>query len=95
MSRDLQMVQDQKTALSKFPSYHPKRTEYEEMLTSEFDEIMKHKKRYEAQAANFDSLHKWGQVRLVFLFFVLILLVIIRYFCFRALSSRCSGSRAI
>lgn len=62
VNRDLQMAQEQRAALAAFPAFHPKRGEYEAMLDNEIQEILKHKKRYEAQAANFSQLHTWGQV---------------------------------
>jgi hypothetical protein len=61
LNRDIQMVLDQKLALSSFPIFHPKRSEYEGMLENEHQEMIKFKKRYEAQAENFSQLHSWGQ----------------------------------
>jgi len=42
---DLEMQQKQRAVLSQFPSFHPKRKEYESQLDIELDNILKAKKK--------------------------------------------------
>eukprot|EP01127_Copromyxa_protea_P005294 TRINITY_DN15243_c0_g1_i1.p1 TRINITY_DN15243_c0_g1~~TRINITY_DN15243_c0_g1_i1.p1 ORF type:complete len:381 (-),score=143.80 TRINITY_DN15243_c0_g1_i1:30-1073(-) len=57
---NLEMAEKQLAALQKFPSFHPKRKEYEAGLTEEMEELKKVRAKYQKQADGFHDLHEWG-----------------------------------
>jgi len=57
----IEMANKQLTSLANFPSFHPKRQEYEKTVQEELAELNKVRTKYQKQADGFHDLHLWGQ----------------------------------
>eukprot|EP01126_Amoeba_proteus_P020261 TRINITY_DN2066_c0_g2_i2.p1 TRINITY_DN2066_c0_g2~~TRINITY_DN2066_c0_g2_i2.p1 ORF type:complete len:385 (-),score=75.60 TRINITY_DN2066_c0_g2_i2:55-1143(-) len=58
---NLEMANKQLKSLESFPSFHPKRKEYENTIYQEIEELTKVRTKYQKQADGFNDLHEWGK----------------------------------
>jgi len=61
MQLDQKMIQDQLEVLKQFPSFHPKRREYEGDLNKELSSLLSQREEFLEKKKEFERLYQWSQ----------------------------------